>query len=94
MTYKNNTLLHTQANIDFVAQFKYPRTARVLEVGNEEGKIHLIWVDVDVSALLTATDGTGFGKAPIGTRITQYLVATPREYIKQTDSTWKTITPA
>ena len=93
-TFKNNNLLHTQNNIDFVNEYKYPTSALVHELGNEEKTIHLIFVDIDASSLLTATDGTGFGKAPTGTVVYQYLVSAPRIYEKQTDATWKTVTPA
>jgi hypothetical protein len=91
-TFSNQLLLHTQANIPLSTQYSYPATCLVMEVGNESKKIHLIFVDTDfTTALLTPTDGTGLGNAPIGSVVFQYLTATPRIAIKVLDSTWKTI---
>src|SRR3990167_9722083 len=72
--------------------FAYPSTARVLVLQDDLGEIHDIWVPVDVSALLTATYGTGYGNAPVGSRLTQYIAGTTTIYVKETDATWTEIT--
>lgn len=90
-TFANQVLLHSQANIDVVTQYAYPKTCLVMEIGNESKKVHVIWVDTDfTTALLTPTDGTGLGNAPIGSYVIQYLTATPRVSVKVLDSSWKT----
>jgi hypothetical protein len=78
--FKNQNLLHTQNNIDFYAKWNYPKTVRAIEIGTEDGVIHLIFAPIDCSSLLTAVDGTGFGSAPYGSVIFQSVSGTERIY--------------
>ena len=84
----NPILVHSQANIDFVGDYKYPTTAKVFEIGNEDEKIHWIFVSVTSAALLTATDGTGYGYAPYGSMVFQNLSGTVRIFMRNSLGTW------
>ena len=85
----NPILIHSQANIDFVGDYKYPAATKVFEIGNEDKVIHLIFVATDVSSLLTATDGTGYGKAPYGSLVFQSVSGTERIYQLNSAGSWK-----
>ena len=81
----NPILVHSQANIDFVGDYKYPTTAKVMEIGNEDEEIHLIYTSTAVTpTILAAKDGTGFGKAPYGSLIFENLTAAGKIYMKDT----------
>jgi len=72
--------------------FAYPANAMVHVLVGDGHMIHDIWTPVNVSAVLTATDGTGYGNAPVGSRVTQYLAGSVAIYVKETDATWTTVT--
>lgn len=71
--------------------YKYPSGAFVEVVQGDGTVFHNIRVATDVSALLTATDGTGFGLAPVGTTIVQSFAGAGHIFIKETDDTWTTL---
>ena len=84
----NPILLHTQANIDFVGDYKYPAAAKVFEIGNEDVKIHVIFMITSVASILTATDGTGFGYAPKESVIFESVSGACRIYQKNSAGTF------
>ena len=83
----DNILTSTPSGVDFVADFDYPATAQVLSLTGNPRR-HLIFTNVNVASVLTATDGTGFGNAPVGTVIFQFIAGTAQIHMKETDATW------
>lgn len=71
-----------------LAAYAYPDGAEVLNVQNEDGNYHIIFSDANVASVLTATDGTGFGNAPVGTVINQYTSGAAQIHMKEVDGTW------
>lgn len=69
--------------------YAYPSTTElVLVIQSQEVEKHIIFTQTNVAAVLTATDGTGYGKAPIGTTIIQSTSAAVQIHVKEVDGTW------
>lgn len=74
-----------------VSDYAYPDGVLVSSHNGDGNIRHIIWVSTDVSALLTAIDGTGFGNAPKGTVIFQNLAGTAKIHQKDSDGAWDSV---